>query len=109
MHYVVTGGFILLDLISGIIKALKNKDFTSSKMREGLFHKCASVLYMVFGSFVDYAQGFVDLGVTVPMAITVCVYICLMEIGSFIENLGEINPDLLPSKIKSHFKKLGGE
>lgn len=107
MVYTLTGGFVLLDFITGIIKAFKNKEYTSSLMREGLYHKCGSVLTVIFGILVDYAQMYVDLGVNIPMANAICGYIILMEIGSIIENVCQINPEFLPDKLKSYFKKLG--
>ena len=106
MAYIVTACFILLDMITGLIKAFKEKNYTSSIMREGLFHKAGSILIVAFGALVDYAQTFLDLGVTVPVAISLCVYICLMEIGSVIENVCTINPDLMPDKLKAYFQKL---
>ena len=106
MVYVVTGCFILLDLITGLVKAFKEKSYTSTLMREGLYHKVGSLLTIGFGCLVDYAQSLVDLGVTIPVASSVCVYIILMEIGSIIENVATINPEILPDKIKSYFTKL---
>lgn len=106
MIYAITGAFILLDMVTGCIKAFKEKAFNSSVMREGLFHKCGSVLTVVFGFLVDYAQKFVDLGVNIPVAIALCVYIILMECGSIAENVGKINPEIVPEKIKPYFSKL---
>lgn len=104
--YIVTAAFILLDLVTGIIKAFAKKEYSSSIMRQGLFHKTASVVCIVFGLLVDYAQAFLDLGVSIPVAISICTYICTMEIGSIIENLCIINPDFLPAKLREHFQKL---
>ena len=109
MVYYVTGAFVVLDMVTGIVKALMKKEFTSSIMREGLFHKIGSILCVVFGVLVDYAQTIVDLGVTFPVANAVCAYIILMEIGSVIENICLINPDILPDKLRSYFSKLGGD
>lgn len=106
MVYVVTASFILFDLLSGLINALKNKTYNSKVMREGLFHKCGSVLCVCFGVLVDYAQSLIDLGVNVPFTISICTYIILMESGSIIENLGQINPEILPDKLKEFFEKL---
>lgn len=105
---IVTALFILLDMVTGIIKAFKEKAFTSTIMREGLFHKCGSVLTVMFGFLVDYAQSVVDLGVSIPVGVTFCVYIILMECGSIMENLGKINPEILPKKLQEHFTKLKG-
>ena len=106
MIYVVTGGFIVLDMATGLVKAFKEKSYTSTVMREGLFHKCGSILTIVFGLLVDYAQTFVDIGVSIPVAVSICTYIILMECGSIIENVGKINPEIIPAKIKSYFSKL---
>lgn len=106
MVYAIVGIFIALDFLSGLIKAFKEKSFDSSIMREGLYHKCGSVLWVVFGVLVDYSQRFMDLGVTVPVASTICVYIVLMECGSFVENVSVINPELVPEKIKPYFAKV---
>lgn len=106
MVYAVTGAFILLDMITGIIKAFKEKTYNSSVMREGLYHKSGSILLVGFGLLVDYGQNLLDLGVNIPIAISICSYIIMMEIGSIIENLGAINPEILPEKVKSHFQKL---
>lgn len=106
MCYLLTFGFIILDMITGLVKAFKEKNYTSSIMREGLFHKCGSIICIVFGILVDYAQTFIDIGVSVPVALTICGYIILMEIGSIIENVCIINPQIMPDKLKSYFIKL---
>lgn len=106
MAFLLTGGFILLDMVTGIINAFKNKRYTSTVMREGLFHKCGSVLCVVLGVLVDYAQTWLDLGVTIPLTTTICTYIVLMEVGSIVENICSINPDIMPDKLKQYFVKL---
>ena len=109
MVYMITGAFILLDFITGLIKAFKEKNYCSSIMREGLFHKTGSILVIVFGWLVDYAQTFIDLGVSIPVALSLCGYVVLMEIGSIIENVCIINPEIMPDKIKSYFAKLSAK
>lgn len=106
MIYIITGAFILLDFVTGLVKAFKKKEFTSSVMRQGLFHKAGSILVVMFGALVDYAQAYIDLGVSIPVATTICIYICLMEIGSIIENVCVINPRIMPNKLQSYFQKL---
>ena len=109
MTYAITGAFIVMDMLTGIVKAFKEKSYTSSVMREGLFHKCGSILCIVFAFLIDYAQTFIDLGVTIPVAGAVCTYIITMEIGSIIENVCVINPEILPEKLKTYFIKLTGD
>lgn len=106
MIYAITAAFIVLDMITGLAKALKEKNYSSSVMREGLFHKVGSILCVTFATLIDYAQAFIDLGVNVPVTTGVCGYIVLMEIGSIIENVCVINPEIMPDKLKAYFKKL---
>ena len=109
MIYLITGAFILMDFITGLLKAFKTKQFDSSVMRQGLFHKAGSILVVMFGALVDYAQVYIDLGVSLPVATTICIYICLMEIGSIIENVCVINPRIMPNKLQSYFQKLNSK
>lgn len=104
--YIVTSLFIMMDLITGLLKSLKKREFNSSVMRQGLWHKSGCVLAVCFGVLVDYAQSIIDLGLTMPVALTVCVYICLMEMGSIFENICVINPQLATEKSKQYFEKL---
>lgn len=106
MVYILTAIFIVLDMVTGLIKAFKEKNFTSTIMREGLFHKCGSVLCVVFAVLVETAQQYIDIGIVIPVILPVCSYIILMEIGSIIENICIINPQILPEKLKSFFSKL---
>ena len=106
MFFVVVGLFIVLDFVTGLIKSLKLKTFTSTVMREGLWHKCGSIACILFGVLAEYAQNFFDIGVQLPLLQSICTYIILMECGSIIENIGEINPSILPNKIKEFFSKL---
>lgn len=106
MKLLITFGFIVLDFCTGLVKAFKEKKYTSSVMREGLYHKCGEILLLMLALLGDYAQRYVDIGITIPIAGSICAYIILMEIGSVIENVGKINPALIPDKIKPFFHKL---
>lgn len=101
--YVIAFAFIALDFITGLVKAIATNSFTSTKMREGLFHKVGLILCMILGGLVDFAQGYLDLGISLPVAEAICVYICLMEITSIIENVCKINPEILPDKLVALF------
>ncbi|MCC8076405.1 MAG: phage holin family protein [Clostridiales bacterium] len=103
MTYLITCAFIALDFVTGLIQAVATGTFSSSIMRQGLFHKLALLMCIALGILIDYAQGFVDLGVTVPVAGAICGYICVMETGSSIENICKINPDLMPDKLTGIF------
>ena len=66
----------------------------------GLFHKIGEFLCMALGILIQYAQRYLDLGVNLPVDIAICTYIVLMEIGSALENIGAISPDMVPAKLR---------
>ena len=107
--YAIAFAFIALDFLTGIVKAFATNSFSSTRMREGLFHKVGLILCMILGGLVDFAQGHLDLGVAVPVAAAICVYICLMEITSIIENVCKINPQIMPGKLAALFGGLKRE
>lgn len=106
MKILISCIFIVIDFITGTAKAIKEKNCNSSIMREGLFHKCASIIMITLGYLIDYAQHYIDLGINVSVSTSICAYIILMEIMSIVENVGKINPNILPDKIKDIFEKL---
>lgn len=106
MKLLITFGFTIFDFITGIIKAFKEKEFTSSIMREGLYHKVGEWLLIMAGLLADYTQKYIDIGIAIPVTTTICAYIIIMELGSIVENIGKINPQLIPEKIKPFFHKL---
>lgn len=103
--YLVTLGFILMDVITGLLKAVATNSFKSSIMRQGLFHKTAEILTLVFFKMVDVGEGYVDIGINVPTQLFACGYIVLMEMGQIAENIAVLNPDLDIKKILDKFKK----
>ena len=101
--FVITCAFIAFDFLTGIVKAFSSKAYKSTVMRQGLFHKVGLLLCVVLGYMVDYAQGYLELGTTVPVAGAICGYIVMMEICSSLENLCRISPDLMPDKVLGIF------
>lgn len=82
MIYAITCAFIVLDFATGLIKAVATDKFKSSMMRQGLFHKVGEILCVALGILIQYAEGYLDLGINLPVAAAICTYIVLMEIGS---------------------------
>lgn len=103
MQYLITLGFMALDFVSGMAKGVCLRELRSTKMREGLFHKCSLILCMVLGVGVDEAQRVMDIGFSVPVSGSICIYIVLMEISSILENLCQLNPELMPEKLRLLF------
>ena len=92
--------FILLDIIFGLANALWQKKYSSEVMRQGSGHKCAEFGFILVGLVVDATiVGGFDLGFQAPVLITICVYICLMEIGSLMETFADMNPQLANSPL----------
>lgn len=96
--------FNFIDLLSGSLAAVKNKEIESRKLREGMLKKVAFLLCYAIGYLIDhYGQhaGF-DLGVEV---LTVIIfYAVTTELVSIIENISKLNPDILPEKLLEIFK-----
>lgn len=106
---IVTFAFMVIDFASGIVKALYNKEFNSTAMRKGLLAKAGSTLIIAIGFLLDYAQTLGDFGFNIPLAEGTCVYVIVMEVGSVIENLGAINSDIIPPKMRELFSKIDDE
>ena len=107
MIIAVVCGFIVLDLVTGTVAALCTHTWDSSVMREGLLHKTGTLLCVALAMLSQYAAGYVDLGINLPIVPAMCSYISLIEIGSTMDNLGKINPELIPATIRKFFGKLG--
>ena len=97
--FVVVAALIVLDIITGVLKAVETRTMNSSKLRTGLYHKGAFIGVIVLAVIVEWGSGFLQLGFRLPIVTPVCVYVALTEIVSAFENLCEINPELRGSKI----------
>lgn len=87
--------FMVIDVFTGLLKAVKNKELNSTKAREGIYKKASFILLIAFGYLADYAMDYVDMGFNLPAAATICTLIVVTEAISVLENLGQINPDLV--------------
>lgn len=87
--------FMMVDVFTGILKSVKNKELNSTRAREGIYKKASFILFIAFGYLADYAMDYVDLGFNFPAATTICTLVILTEAISVLENLGQINPDLV--------------
>lgn len=95
--------FNALDLITGVITAVKNKDIQSAKLREGLFKKVGFILCYFVAWLVD-TQG-TRIGFQFGMSILpiIILYVCTTELVSILENICKINHDILPEKLMELF------
>ena len=86
--------FIVVDILSGLLKALYNKAFKSSVMRNGLFHKAGEILVLGLLYLVEIESAAMGMDTGLPLFKTGCGYVALMEIGSIIENLKTFTPGI---------------
>ncbi len=89
-----------MDVISGLIGAFASNSFSSTKMKEGAFHKAGIVVIALFGLMIDIMSAFIEgLPFQTPLCAAFCVYLIGMEAMSIVENVVIINPELKDSKI----------
>lgn len=100
--------FIGIDVVSGMVKAFSTTGFDSSVMRQGFYHKLGEVLAVGLLVAADFYLPIVGVTVNVSFSAIGCAYFALMEIGSIIENIGMINPELVGPLTKI-FAKLKGD
>lgn len=93
-------GFIVGDYLSGVIKAAKNKELCSTKMRLGLWHKAGFIGAMVLGYACQLAVNYGLLPSSFNAIFAgVCVYVIVTESISIFENLCALSPELSKSPL----------
>lgn len=95
--------FNALDLITGIISALKEKDIQSSKLRDGLFKKVGFIMCYTVALVVDKEGAMIGFQIGVQILPIIILYTCTTELVSILENISKINPDILPEKLMEMF------
>lgn len=95
--------FNAVDLISGIISAVKNKDIQSSKLRDGLFKKVGFMLCYFVAWLVDTQGTVIGFHFGISILPVIILYVCTTELVSILENICKINSDILPEKIMDLF------
>lgn len=103
MIELLTVGFMLIDILTGLLNAFSKNEFKSQVMRLGLFHKFGSMIVIVLSRLIEFTSKYVDIGVDLPIAQTACALIILMEIGSILENVTKLNPELQPNFLNKIF------
>lgn len=99
-----------LDLITGIVGAIKDgEQIKSSKLRDGLFKKVGFVFCYALGIAINYAEAYLTLPFGVDLVPVICTYAIITEVVSVVENISNINPDILPEKLKELIGYNGGK
>lgn len=84
--------FILLDIITGLLKAFIKEGFNSTTIRIGLYHKGGEIAAGALAYMLDYAAQMYDLSINIKIFNLYVPYIILMETVSIIENISEVSP-----------------
>ena len=97
-----------LDIITGFLKAISQKNIDSSALRKGLLHKASEAIVFGCSIALEYAVQYINLGIELPLSAAVTIYIFSMEATSIIENLCEVNPKLF-KLFSPYLSKLQGD
>ncbi len=106
LFFIIVAVAVVLDVLTGLIKAkATGEGLSSKKANRGFWRKMALFAALAFGIFLDYAAGavLVKAGVSfageLPFALIVCAYIIINESISIAENLYLANPESFPKWI----------
>jgi toxin secretion/phage lysis holin len=86
--------FIILDIITGLVKAFYNNSYSSSEMRKGGLRKIGIFLAVVLCYIVEVCLPYLNITINIPITIIAAAYLAFMEITSIIENLSALNPNI---------------
>lgn len=79
---------MLVDILSGYIKAVINKNIDSTKMRDGILKKCAEILCILLGFVFKFAFNLDSI------LYGISIYLIVMELVSILENLNDMGINL---------------
>lgn len=85
---------VLLDIVSGVVKAYVTGTLSSKEMRDGLMHKSAYFALIALFACVEVFQQHFEVLPDVPTTLCISIYICTTEFFSVLENIVVINPDI---------------
>ena len=95
---------ILLDVVVGVALSFMKGNFSTEKMREGIYHKASLIMILLLGWICDTAMVHVpELGFPQLIMFSCEVVIFLMELASILENLVKMNPDLSGNAVLKYF------
>lgn len=101
--------FNALDLVTGVVVAVKNKNVQSAKLRDGLFKKVGFIICYFMAWLIDNYSAEIGFSIGVNILPVMVAYAVLTEIVSIIENVSKLNSDLLPDKLLEIFQLKAGD
>lgn len=100
---IVALSFNGLDLLTGVISAIRLQELKSSRLRDGLFKKVGFILCYFLAWIMDNYGSIVGFKLPVDILPVIILYVCTTELVSILENITKINPDILPDKLMQMF------
>ena len=95
---------MLVDTLVGTSGAFMRNEFKTSAMREGLCHKGTLLVLILLGWICDTVMMHVpEVGLPKLIMFGVCIIVFFMELGSVLENLVKINPELSGNAVLKYF------
>ena len=92
------GVLLLIDVITGVIRSLREGQFTSTKLRSMTFTKIMTYLIVLISSNL----AALALPLLHWLSLAVVLWICITEFTSISENLSEITGNKIPSLQSFH-------
>ena len=94
------GLLLLLNIVLGVTSAVIRHDWSSKVMRSGVSNLVSVFTFAIVSLIVDAIVSVgIDIGFDAPVFVACCTYVCIMEIGSLMENIVDLNPKLKESPL----------
>ena len=91
---IIVASFIAADILTGLIASVRNGEYKSSVMRAGLWSKLGEAAAILLAVLCEWALPIIGVSIQLPIFEGVSGYICIMELGSCVENITKISPQL---------------
>ncbi|WP_311907686.1 phage holin family protein [Carnobacterium divergens] len=85
---------LLLDLVTGYIKALKDHNWRSSLNLEGLLIKFATFFTIIAAGIIDDLAPLMSISIPINIAFWWTIILTIYELGSILENMGEMGVNI---------------
>ncbi|MFS7199275.1 phage holin family protein [Carnobacterium divergens] len=85
---------LLLDLVTGYIKALKDHNWRSALNIEGLLIKFVTFFTIVAAGIIDDLAPLMSISIPINIAFWWTIILTIYELGSILENMGEMGVNI---------------
>ena len=97
---IVYAMLLIIDVATGVLKAAKNNEWSSSKMKGGLIKKALEILLLFAVLILQFAAN--TIGIPVPLGSIIIGIFCFKDFGSILENCIQAGYNIPPA-IKKWF------